>query len=67
MLNYQGTQTTIFQVMTDDIMALDTLIKDKNFENVKVWEFLGGLIQFCCVLSAFNVSETFNRKNIGMT
>ena len=47
--------------MTDDIMALDTLIKDKNFENVKVWEFLGGLIQFCCVLSAFNVSTTFKR------
>ena len=66
-MNYQGTQTTIFQVMTDDIMALDTLIKDKNFENVKVWEFLGGLIQFCCVLSVFNVSETFKRKNIVMT
>ena len=47
--------------MTDDIMALDTLIKDKNFENVKVWEFLGGLIQFCCVLSVFNVSATFKR------
>ena len=53
--------------MTDDIMVLDTLIKDKNFENVRVWEFLGGLIQFCCVLSVFNVSETFIRKNKGMT
>ena len=53
--------------MTDDIMALDTLIKDKNFENVKVWEFLGGLIQFCCVLSVFNVSKTFKRKNDDLT
>ena len=53
--------------MTDDIMALDTLIKDKNFENVKASLFLGGPIQFCCVLSVFNVSETFKRKNIGLT
>ena len=48
-------------------MALDTLIKDKNLENVKVWEFLGGLFQFCCVLSVFNVSETFKWQNIVLT